>query len=409
MVIAMDQAGSLPRGQISVIPLRHADGEELVTILERLLPAVDSKVATGPAPSIAYEPGSNTLIISAEPDIQQALESVIRRLDVRRAQVLVEAIIVEISDTVAEDLGVQFLLAGNENSSLPFISTNYSRATPNLLGLAGAIASDNAAGTEGLGEAALQSLIGAQGGTFGVSGFGDDGLFGVVLNAVQSDTDSNVLSTPFVTTMDNVPAVFLVGQEVPFSSGETLGNNNSNPFRTITREEVGIRLEVLPQITEGDVVRLEIVQEVSSIAPAASVIATDLVTNKREITTTVLADDGEMIVLGGLIEDDEELIDTKVPVLGDIPVVGNLFKNTNNTRTRTNLMVFIRPTILRDGQSANPVTQQKLDLIRMEEFRKTGRTNLAIDNAIENTIYNPEKSTTVAPIQVPSTQSRTYQ
>jgi len=234
-------------------------------------------------------------------------------------------------------------------------------------------------------------------------------LFGVVLNAVQSDTDSNVLSTPFVTTMDNVPAVFLVGQEVPFSSGETLGNNNSNPFRTITREEVGIRLEVLPQITEGDVVRLEIVQEVSSIAPAASVIATDLVTNKREITTTVLADDGEMIVLGGLIEDDEELIDTKVPVLGDIPVVGNLFKNTNNTRTRTNLMVFIRPTILRDGQSANPVTQQKLDLIRMEEFRKTGRNNLAIDNAIENTIYNPNKSTTVTPTQVPTTQSRTYQ
>lgn len=408
MVIAMDQAGSLPRGQISVIPLRHADGEELVTILERLLPSVDAKVATGPAPSIAYEPGSNTLIISAEPDIQQALESVIRRLDVRRAQVLVEAIIVEISDTVAEDLGVQFLLAGNDESGLPFISTNYSRATPNLLGLAGAIATDNANGNEGLGEAALQSLIGAQGGTIGASGIGNDGLFGVVLNAVQSDTDSNVLSTPFVTTMDNVPAVFLVGQEVPFSSGETLGNNNSNPFRTITREEVGIRLEVLPQITDGDVVRLEIVQEVSSIAPAASVIATDLVTNKREITTTVLADDGEMIVLGGLIEDDEELIDTKVPLLGDIPVVGNLFKNTNNTRTRTNLMVFIRPTILRDGRSANPVTQQKLDLIRMEEFRKTGRNSLAIDNAIENTIYNPNKSTTLTPMPAPTNQPRTY-
>ncbi|NNC38110.1 MAG: type II secretion system protein GspD [Acidimicrobiales bacterium] len=409
MIVAMDQAGSIPRGQISVIPLRHADGEELVTILEKLLPAFNQEVATGPAPSVAYEPGSNTLIISADPSIQQSLESVVRRLDVRRAQVLVEAIIVEISDTAAKDLGVQFLLAGNEDSSLPFVSTNYSRAAPNLLTLAGAIATDNANGNEGLGEAALQTLLGAQGGTIGTVGIGNDGLFGAVLNAVQSDTDSNVLSTPFVTTMDNVPAIFLVGQEVPFSSGETLGNNNSNPFRTITREEVGIRLEVLPQITEGDVVRLEIVQEVSSIAPAASAIATDLVTNKREITTTVLADDGEMIVLGGLIEDDEELIDTKVPVLGDIPIVGNLFKSTSDTRTRTNLMVFIRPTILRSAQDAAPVTQQKLDLVRMEEYRRNGEGPLAIDNALENTLYNGTNTVPPAPVYVPDNQPRTYE
>lgn len=407
MIVAMDQAGSIQRSQISVIPLRHADGEELVAVLEKLLPAFDEKIASGPEPSLAYESGSNTLIISANPDIQQALESVIRRLDVRRAQVLVEAIIVEISDTAAKDLGVQFLLAGSEDSSLPFISTNYSRATPNLLTLAGAIATDNANGNSGLGEAALQALIGAQGGTFGVSGIGSDGLFGAVLNAVQSDTDSNILSTPFVTTLDNVPAVFLVGQEVPFTSGQTLGTNNTNPFTTITREEIGIRLEVLPQITDGDVVRLEIIQEVSSIAPDASVIATDLVTNKREITTTVLADDGEMIVLGGLIQDDEELIDTRVPLLGGIPIIGNLFKNTSNTRTRTNLMVFIRPTILRDGQAAVPVTQQKLNLIRMEEFRKTGRNSLAIDNALENTIYNPEKAKTSTSAPMPSNQPGT--
>jgi general secretion pathway protein D len=407
MIVAMDQPGNIQRGQISVIPLRHADGEELVAILEKLLPAFGEKVTTGPAPSVAYEPGSNTLIISANPDVQQALESVIRRLDVRRAQVLVEAIIVEISDTAAKDLGVQFLLAGNEDSALPFISTNYSRAAPSLLTLAGAIATDTANGNVGLGEAALQTLTGAQGGTIGVSGIGSDGLFGAVLNAVQSDTDSNVLSTPFITTLDNVPAVFLVGQEVPFSSGETLGNNNTNPFRTITREEIGIRLEVLPQITDGDVVRLEIVQEVSSIAPAASVIATDLVTNKREITTTVLANDGEMIVLGGLIQDDEELINTRVPILGDIPVLGNLFKNTNNTRTRTNLMVFIRPTILREGSDAVPVTQQKLDLVRMEEFRKTGRTSLAIDDALENTIYNAEKPRAVVPAPAPADHQET--
>jgi general secretion pathway protein D len=411
MVLAMDQAGSIPRGQISVIPLRHADGEELVTILERLLPAFDEKVTAGPKPSVAYEPGSNTLIISAEPDIQQSLESVIRRLDVRRAQVLVEAIIVEISDTAAEDLGVQFLLAGNDNSSLPFISTNYSRARPNLLRLTGAIVDPNFDGFIGndLQDAALTSLLAAQGATVGIGGTGDDGLFGVVLNAVQNDTDSNVLSTPFVTTLDNVPAVFLVGQEVPFTSGETLGSNNVNPFRTINREEIGIRLEVLPQITDGDVVRLEIIQEVSSIAADASILATDLVTNKREISTTVLADDGEMIVLGGLIEDDEQLIRSKVPLLGDVPVVGALFRNKNNSRKRKNLMVFIRPTILRDGQDAVPVTQQKLNLMRLEEMRKReSEKAYQIDEAL-GTLYDEERDKSVTTPMPVTNQPRVYE
>ena len=374
IVMNLDQAGSAPRGQISVISLRYADGEALVKILDKLLEGYAAIEKSQSKPSVAHEPESNSIVISAKPDIRTALEGVVRKLDVRKAQVLVEAIIVEISDTVAEDLGVQFMLAGNEDSALPFISTNYSRTAPNLLALSGALAGNklDASVRSRLQESAVNSLLGLQGGTIGIGGRGRDGMFGAILNAVKNDTDSNVLSTPFVTTMDNMPATFLVGQEVPFSSGETLGNNNNNPFRTINRQDVGIKLEVLPQISQGDVIRLNIRQEVSSIAPDASLLATDLVTNKREIETTVLAENGEIIVLGGLIEDDEQLYESKVPVLGDLPGVGNLFRSHNNTRKRKNLMVFIRPTIIRDGNDAAPLTRRKMNLILEHEMRQRG-------------------------------------
>ena len=382
MILRMDQDSVLQRSQVSVIALRYANGEDIMAVLEKILPTFEDKLNTGQKPNVAHEAGSNSLIISANPKVQESLESVIRRLDVRRPQVLVEAIIVEISDTAAEDLGVQFLLAGNENSALPFISTNYSRSAPNLLAVAGALIGNSQDTSSDLQDAAVSSLSGLQGGTIGIGGTGDSGLFGAILNAVRNDSDSNVLSTPFVTTLDNVPATFLVGQEVPFTSGETLGNNNNNPFRTINREEIGIKLEVLPQINQGDVVRLEINQEVSSISADASTIASDLVTNKREISTTVLADDGEIIVLGGLIEDNEQLFQSQVPILGDIPVIGNLFKSHNNSRTRQNLMVFIRPTIIRNGDDAAPVTQQKINYIRQEDIRKNGNADTLIDRAL---------------------------
>jgi len=390
MILRMDQASILQRGRVSVIPLRFANGEDLTAVLNKILPNFEDKVNKGEKPSVAHEAGSNSIIISATPKAQEALESVIRRLDVRRPQVLVEAIIVEISDTAAEDLGVQFMLAGNENSALPLISTNYSRSAPNLLSVAGALAGTGVDTSGDLRDAAVTSLLGLQGGTIGIAGSGDSGLFGAILNAVKNDTDSNVLSTPFVTTLDNVPATFLVGQEVPFTSGETLGNNNNNPFRTINREEIGIKLEVLPQINQGDVVRLEIKQEVSSISADASTVASGLVTNKREISTTVLADDGEIIVLGGLIEDDEQLFSSQVPILGDLPVVGNLFKSHNNSRKRTNLMVFIRPTILRSGEDAAPLTQQKLSQIRREERRRIGDGQSRIDQTLRDMGYVEE-------------------
>jgi len=369
MVLKMDTPSAISQGQISVMSLRFANGEDIVTILDKLILVYSAKEFRGtgePAPSVAYNKGSNSIIISGSAEIQQRLESLVRRLDVRRPQVLVEAIIVEMSDTAAEDLGLQFLLAGNDGSALPFISTNYSRSAPNLLGIAGALTDNNNVSADAR-SAAISSLLGLNGGTFGIGGNGSDGVFGVILNAVRNDTDSNILSTPFVTTLDNVPAYFLVGQEVPFTSGETLGTDNSNPFRTIQREEIGIKLKVLPQISSGDVIRLQIKQEVSSISSDASIRAVDLITNKREIETTVLVNDGEIIVLGGLIQDDEQLFQSKVPVLGDIPIIGNLFKSHNNTKRRTNLMVFIRPTIIRDGQDSNTLTQDKIDYMIMQE------------------------------------------
>ncbi|MEM9599582.1 MAG: type II secretion system protein GspD, partial [Pseudomonadota bacterium] len=286
-------------------------------------------------------------------------------------------LIVEISETAAKELGVQFALGDTSGSTVPLISTNYSRSAPNLLSLAGALTGTTT--DEATQAAALSSLTGLNGGTIGIGGQSGDVLFGAILNAVETDDDSNVLSTPFVTTLDNQPATFLVGQEIPITTGETLGTTNLNPFRTFERKEVGIQLDVLPQISEGDVIRLEISQEVSSIAGVLTSTAGDFVTNKRQIETTVLANDGEIIVLGGLLQDDEQIDIEKIPVLGDIPVVGNAFRSKGKTRSKTNLMVFLRPTIIRDRNDAALATQTRLSRMRMEDRLQSGRDISKID------------------------------
>ena len=178
----------------------------------------------------------------------------------------------------------------------------------------------------------------------------------------------------------------MVGQEIPITTGESLGlgTTNVNPFRTFERQEVGIKLEVLPQISEGDVIRLEIKQEVSSIAGAITSLASDFVTNKREIETTVLANDGEIIVLGGLLQDDEQIDLAKVPILGDIPVIGKAFQSKGRSRAKTNLMVFLRPKIIRNASDARPLTQEFLNRARIEELRQPGRTTSKIDEYVPN-------------------------
>ncbi len=386
IISSMDVGSVSPRGAVSVVPLRFANGENIIELLTTLLPAyqIDGQAA----PTVAYEQGSNTLVISASGDTQEALEQIIRRLDVRRPQVLVEAIIVEISDTAAKELGVEFAIAGLNGNAVPLLSSNFSRAAPNILGLAGVIAGgqDGFDATEQA--AAISSIVGLDGGIAGIGGISGDTLYSAVVNALETDEDTNILSMPFVTTLDNVPATFLVGQEIPITTGESLlgaGAGNINPFRTFERQEVGIQLDVLPQISEGDVVRLEINQEVSSISGALTSISGDFVTNKRSIQTTVLANDKEIIVLGGLLQDDEEISLSKVPLLGDIPVLGKAFQSKGTSRRKTNLMVFLRPTIIRNASDARPLTERSLNRMRFEDRQQSGRGVSKIDSFLNET------------------------
>lgn len=384
IVSQLDYEGVDARGPVIVLPLRHANGADMIEMLTSILPAYERDGE--PTPTVAHDPGSNSLIISASSETQGALEGVIRQLDQRRPQVLVEAIIVEVSDDAARELGVQFAIAG-DGSDTPLIATNYSRAAPDLLSITGAVAGSSAGLStttiDSLESAAVASLLGLSGGTVGFSANGSDTLFNVIINAVQDDANSNILSTPFVTTLDNVPASFLVGQEIPITTGESLGSANINPFRTFERQDIGIKLEVLPQISEGDVIRLEIKQEVSSLAGAISTLSSDFIINTREIETTVLASDGEVIVLGGLIEDDEEVNVSKVPVLGDAPVIGPLFRSEGKSQVRTNLMVFLRPTIIRNSEDAIPLTQRRIDYMRQQEMIQSGRTTSKLDGTLD--------------------------
>ncbi|WP_421792881.1 type II secretion system secretin GspD [Hyphobacterium sp.] len=356
-----------------VIYLSHTDGETILPILDdvaaSLAPGRDSP-GGGPI-SISHHAPTNSLIINAPADAQRQIEQVVRQLDIRRPQVLVEAIIVEISDTAAEELGVQFLLAGDDDGDAPLIMSRFNRANPNILALTGAIAEIDDGSQDGgltntnLRSLALSSLLGASGITAGFGGEDANGnLFGLVLNAVEEDQNSNVLSTPQLMTLDNEEAYILVGQQIPITTGEALGANNVNPFRTIQRQDVGVRLEVTPQINEGDTIRLSIRQEVSSVAGTVSASSDELITNQREISTTVLADDGEIIVLGGLIEQDQQITASGVPVLGRMPGVGRLFRSEGESVIQRNLMVFIRPTIIRDEVDMRDATGRSYGRIR---------------------------------------------
>ena len=361
------------RDSLRVIELKNAKAEDIVPILERLGQTMAEQAAPGdaklPGATIAHHQQTNSLVISASPDTILAMERVVEALDKRRSQVFLEAIIVEISDSTARDLGVQFLLSSNGNSATPFLSTNFSNSTPSLLRLAGAIADpDLFGGTNPFTNDAITSLVGQQGIGLGVGGQSGDNLFGAIVTALEEDEQSTVLSKPFNMTLDNGRSELLVGQQIPVATGETLGSDNSNPFRTVTRQDVGIKLNVTPRITADDTIHLEIFQEVSSISPTLSDGLDDFVTNLRQITTTVLADDGEIVVLGGLIEQNQNTVNRKVPIAGDIPVVGELFKSENTDYARTNLMVFIRPTIIRDRNEARDVTRRSYRYIRAEEL-----------------------------------------
>ena len=381
-------------GDLSVIYLKNAKAEELVPIIQEVSKSLTENGSAASQATIAFHGPTNALIVNADPETRQAIEGVIRQLDIRRAQVLVEAIIVELSDTVARQLGVQFLLSGNGESKVPFAATSFTRSAPNLLAITGAVATGEGGASSadsGLVDLALGSLLGLDGLAGGIGGQASDGtLFGVIIDAVERDTGSNILSTPSIMTLDNETASIIVGQEIPVTTGEALGSDNLNPFRTIDRQDVGIQLDVLPQINEGNAIRLHIRQEVSSIFGPVNGLSGELVTNKRELETTVLADDGEVIVLGGLIEESDQVSESKVPLLGDIPGFGRLFRSKSHSRGKTNLMIFIRPTIIRDPASARAVTSRKYNYLQAEELLRGGGQQQALEDLFLNLLGSEE-------------------
>jgi len=347
---------------------------------------------------ITRYPGANAIVISAPLDIQRRLAEVIRQLDQRQDQVLVEAIIVEVSDNVAKELGVQFLLGGKD---IPFLVTNFGNITPNIIDLAGGLLADeidettttvngnvvttttNSAVSDFLRQNAAQAALGARGGYTGFAAdIGRNRFFGALINAVRADSNSNILSTPHITTNNNVPASILFGQEIPVSTGEALSNNFDNAFRTIQRQNVGIELDVTPQINADDEVRLDLRQEVSSIVGPVSDDFNELIINKREIKTTVTVGNGEIVVLGGLLDDNERRTIQKIPFLGDIPVIGELFKSRAKSRVKTNLMVFIRPTILRTAADRAALTARRYGVIRQAQIDFNPKREPTIDQLV---------------------------
>ena len=414
--------------EVRVIWLQHADAAKLLPVLQQLVgqtaissgsdsasSSANTPASTTPtpvsapssggrnAPVIARYEGANAIIISAPSEMQRTLGDVVRQLDTRREQVLVEAIIVEISDTAARKLGVQFLLGGKPGSNIPFAATNYSNAAPNILTIAGAVAArdlntttttingntttttTNNPVSDQLAQAAVNSVLGAAGAFGGfATNVGNNGVFGAIINAVQQDNKSNILSTPSVVTLDNQEAKILVGQEVPITTGEKLGNNFDNAFRTVQRQNVGIQLEVKPQVNEGDAIKLFIRQEVSSIAGPVSNNGNDLILNKREIQTTVTVDDGQIVALGGLLDDNERRTIEKIPLLGDIPGLGQLFRSRAKSREKTNLMVFIRPTILRNAEDARKLAERRYGYIRDQQLLLRPNEEPSLDELVRD-------------------------
>ena len=351
---------------MDVIYLKYAQAKDISAILNSVSGSFISD-AEGQKTVITHHEKTNSLVISSAEENLNSIRNIVSKLDIRRAQVLVEAIVVDLSEKAATRLGVEAIYSGNDEDSIPIGITRFSGSGADLLAIAGA-ADDETDVT--LTNTAVSSLLNTQG---LVAGFGDltkgkDNFVGI-LNAIAEDTDSNILSTPSILAMDNEPARLFIGQEIPITTGESLGMNNSNPFRTTSRQEVGIELEITPQINEGASVILNIKQGVSGVA-GISQSGLDLITNKREIETTVLVDNNQIIVLGGLIDEDTQEVVSKVPLLGSIPLLGRIFQSSSTSTSTKNLMVFLKPTILTNSDIANEISLEKYNYFKAEQQLK---------------------------------------
>lgn len=383
-------------GNVRVVYLEYAEAKEIAEVLTRVMQNINSlENADGKAQrsnaktaTIEADEGTNSLIITAETDEMAAIESVIHRLDIRRAQVLVEAIIVEMTFSEGQDLGLQWLFANTDSG---FYGSNINSPSQ-AQQLAGALNPDNGdeATPSNDSEFDVGALAGALAGTPGLSlGWGsvdDDLTMTVILNALKTQGNANILSTPSLLTLDNQEAFITVGQNVPFITGSYTNSGSSdgasNPFQTIERENVGITLAVTPHINEGDSVVLEIEQEVSNVIIGASQIseAADIITSERKIQTKVLAQDSKVVVLGGLIEDNVQDGQQKVPILGDIPFLGRLFRTDSVDVSKTNLLIFIRPTIIRDNAQLDGATADKYRYIRDQQLLRREQGLMFLDD-----------------------------
>ena len=424
--------------EIRVYWLEHADAEQLMPVLQQLIGQAPTEPSATPdfirgqegegtgagaatprqpatsaaAPSggtgivrrgpavVARYPGTNAVIVASNATVQRQLGEVIRQLDTSREQVLVEAIIVEIGNDAARRLGVQFLLAGK---NAPFAASNWSSSQPSIFSVGAVVANEALGGTttttqDGVTTTSRDNLFGqpiVDAATAAIAtatgGFGGGILeisknlwFGSIINAVQSDTESNILSTPSIMTLDNHEAKLLVGQEVPITTGEKLGANFENAFRTVERQNVGIQLDVKPQVNSSGSIKLFIRQEVSSVAGPVSARNTDLIINKREFKTVLTVDNGEILAIGGLLDDNERRTIEKIPLLGDIPILGQLFRNRNRSRTKTNLMVFIRPTIIRTREEARAMSAQRYGYIRGSQLKHNPDAEPSLDSLVRD-------------------------
>lgn len=355
-------------GDTQVRYLRYADAEELSGKLQTHFSEQIAGAAGQPTTgnngqnsvNVWADTQTNAIVINAPPKMMRSMMQIVDKLDIRRAQVLVEAIIVEVIADKTSELGVTWAVSDAKGNN-PIGVTNFPDFGPGIVQVAGAAGGGGSPSDAG-------AVIG-EGITIGVGRVSDTGVsFGAILRALEGDADTNIISTPSIVTTDNEEATLNVGQEVPFVTGSysnTVGGGGGsvNPFQTIQRQQIGVKLSITPQINEGNSMLLVISQEISSIAQSAAG-AVDLITNQRIIETTVIVDDGEILVLGGLIEDAVRESDQRVPVLGKIPVIGGLFRSRKTDKVKTNLMVFIRPTILRDSTQTAIETNAKYQMIR---------------------------------------------
>ena len=356
-------------GDTRVRYLRYANAIDLAAKLEtqyagRSSTADESGSSTRNDIVIWADEETNALIVTAPPKVMRSMMTVIDKIDIRRAQVLVEAIVVEVLAEEAATLGVTWAAY---DDGLAVGATDFSQISPGAVGILGAALSDN------LGNDALAGIT--DGINFGLGKLNENGLsFAAVIQALEANTNANIMATPTLVTMDNEEAQIEVGQQVPFVTGSYTNTGGAggavNPFQTVEREQVGLTLKITPQINEGDAILLTIDQTVSSVSDSTQ--AVDLITNNRSITTSVIVDDGATLVLGGLIRDEMREKEQRVPFLGSIPLLGALFRGKEATLVKTNLMVFIKPTILRDSSQAALATNEKYTLIRDLQIQAQG-------------------------------------